>query len=89
MTCFQKAAYKTSGTAMNRDCEDVVTICAKADCASTQERAKAAQGGAKGKLGKQLDAQRSQTQAGTLAANARDNVAAREADAAAQTRSYN
>ena len=52
-----------------------------------QERVKASQG--KGKLGKQLDAQRSQTQASTLAATARDNVAAREADALAQARNYN
>jgi len=54
---------------------------------SFQERAKAAQG--KGKLGKQLDAQKSKTQAGTLAQNARDNVAARDADAAAETRDWN
>lgn len=54
-----------------------------------QERAKASQGGAKGKLGKQLDAQRSQTQSDTLKQNARDNVAARDADAGAQARQYN
>lgn len=52
-----------------------------------QERLKAAQG--KGKLGKQLDAQKSQTQKDTLASTARENVAAREADAAAQARAYN
>ena len=52
-----------------------------------QERAKASQG--KGKLGKQLDAQRSQTQSDTLKQNARDNIAARDADAGAQTRQYN
>ncbi|USW48072.1 hypothetical protein Slin15195_G013910 [Septoria linicola] len=54
---------------------------------AAEERAKAAQG--KGKLGKQLDAQKSQTQKDTLAQTARDNVAARDADAAAQTRAYN
>ncbi|EME49812.1 hypothetical protein DOTSEDRAFT_68564 [Dothistroma septosporum NZE10] len=54
---------------------------------AAEERVKASQ--AKGKLGKQLDARRSQTQATTLAATARDNVAAREADALAQTRHYN
>jgi hypothetical protein len=52
-----------------------------------QERAKASQG--KGKLGKQLDAQRSQTQSDTLKQNARDNVAARDADSGAQARQYN
>ncbi|KAF2214684.1 hypothetical protein CERZMDRAFT_82623 [Cercospora zeae-maydis SCOH1-5] len=54
---------------------------------AAEERAKAAQG--KGKLGKQLDAQKSQTQKDTLAQTARDNVAARDADAAAQARAYN
>ncbi|KAK4634030.1 hypothetical protein CLAFUW4_00565 [Fulvia fulva] len=54
---------------------------------AAEERVQASRG--KGKLGKQLDAQRSQTQATTLAATARDNVAAREADALAQTRNYN
>jgi hypothetical protein len=52
-----------------------------------QERAKASQG--KGKLGKQLDAQRSQTQSDTLKQNARDNVAARDADSGAQARQWN
>ncbi|KAF2172988.1 hypothetical protein M409DRAFT_16938 [Zasmidium cellare ATCC 36951] len=52
-----------------------------------KERLKASQG--KGKLGKQLDAQKGQTQAGTLAQNARDNVAARDADAAAEARNWN
>jgi hypothetical protein len=52
-----------------------------------QERAKASQG--KGKLGKQLDAQRSQTQSDTLKQNARDNIAARVADSGAQVRQYN
>lgn len=53
----------------------------------SQERVKASQG--KGKLGKQLDAQKSQSQTGTLAQTARDNVAARDADAAAQARNWN
>lgn len=52
-----------------------------------QERAKASQG--KGKLGRQLDAQKSQTQAGALAQTSRDNRAARDADAAADARNYN
>ena len=52
-----------------------------------QERAKASQGG-KGKLGKQLDAQKSQTQSDTLAQSARDNVAQRDADASAQARNW-
>ncbi|KAL1585260.1 hypothetical protein WHR41_05871 [Cladosporium halotolerans] len=57
---------------------------------AAEERAKASQGGAaKGKLGKQLDAQRSQTQSDTLKQNARDNVAARDADAGAQARQWN
>jgi hypothetical protein len=54
----------------------------------SQERAKASQGG-KGKLGKQLDAQRSQTQSDTLKQTARDNVAARDADSGAQARQWN
>ncbi|KXS98109.1 hypothetical protein AC579_9002 [Pseudocercospora musae] len=54
---------------------------------AAEERLKASQ--AKGKLGKQLDAQKAQTQANTLAQTARDNVAARDADAAAQARTYN
>ncbi|GAB7325034.1 hypothetical protein MBLNU13_g09135t1 [Cladosporium sp. NU13] len=54
---------------------------------AAEERAKASQG--KGKLGKQLDAQRSQTQSDTLKQNARDIVAARDADAGAQVRQYN
>ncbi|KAK4506943.1 hypothetical protein PRZ48_000676 [Zasmidium cellare] len=54
---------------------------------AAEERLKASQG--KGKLGKQLDAQRGQTQTGTLAQNARDNVAARDADAAAEARNWN
>lgn len=52
-----------------------------------QERAKAAQG--KGKLGRQLDAQKGQSHNEALAQTARDNVAARDADAAAQARNYN
>jgi hypothetical protein len=52
-----------------------------------QERAKASQG--KGKLGKQLDAQRSQTQSDTLKQNARENMAARAADSGAEARQYN
>jgi len=54
-----------------------------------QERAKASQGGAKGKLGKQLDAQRAQTQSDTRKQTARDNLAARDADSGAQTRQWN
>lgn len=52
-----------------------------------QERQKAAQG--KGKLGKQLEAQKTQTQTSLLAENARENVAAREAVAANEARSWN
>ncbi|SMY19430.1 unnamed protein product [Zymoseptoria tritici ST99CH_1A5] len=54
---------------------------------AAEERLKASQG--KGKLGKQLDAQKSQTQSGTLSQTARENLAARDADAAAQARNYN
>ena len=54
----------------------------------SQERAKASQGG-KGKLGKQLDAQRSKTQSDTLKQTARDNVAAREDDSGEQERQWN
>lgn len=56
---------------------------------SSQERAKAAQGQSKGKLGRQLDQQKGQSQTGILAQNARENVAAREADAATEARNYN
>ncbi|KAF2765069.1 hypothetical protein EJ03DRAFT_355236 [Teratosphaeria nubilosa] len=55
---------------------------------AAEERAKATPG-PKGKLGKQLDAQRTQTQADTLARNARDNVAQRDADANAAARNWN
>ncbi|KAK3672260.1 hypothetical protein LTR78_007800 [Recurvomyces mirabilis] len=55
---------------------------------AAEERAKANTQG-RGKLGKQLDAQRSQSQANALAQTARDNVASRDADAAAQARNYN
>ncbi|KAF1821076.1 uncharacterized protein K489DRAFT_264636 [Dissoconium aciculare CBS 342.82] len=51
-----------------------------AAAARAAERRKAAQG--KGNLGKQLDAQKAQTQSATLAQSARENVAARDADAA-------
>ncbi|KAK5168253.1 uncharacterized protein LTR77_006822 [Saxophila tyrrhenica] len=53
---------------------------------AAEERAKASQG--KGKLGRQLDAQKSQTQSDTLAQSARENVAARDADASAQARNW-
>ncbi|RMY14661.1 hypothetical protein D0868_01325 [Hortaea werneckii] len=53
------------------------------------ERAKASQSQNKGKLGRQLDQQRGQSQTGILAQNARDNVAARDADAATEARNYN
>ncbi|KAK5753333.1 hypothetical protein LTS12_016576, partial [Elasticomyces elasticus] len=43
----------------------------------------------KGKLGRQLDAQRGQSQANALAQTARENVAARDADRGAETRAYN
>lgn len=58
-----------------------------ADPALVQARLKASQG--KGRLGKQLDAQKSQTQSDVLAQNARDNLAARNADAATEARNYN
>ncbi|KAK3720323.1 hypothetical protein LTR37_003734 [Vermiconidia calcicola] len=54
---------------------------------AAEERLKASQG--KGKLGRQLDAQKSQTQSDMLAQSARDNVAARDADASAQARNWN
>ncbi|KAK3053364.1 hypothetical protein LTR09_005533 [Extremus antarcticus] len=54
---------------------------------AAEERAKASQG--KGKLGRQLDAQKSQTQSDTLAQTARENLGARDADASAQARNWN
>lgn len=54
-----------------------------------QERAKASQGGTKGKLGKQLDAQRSQTQSEALKHSAADNRAARQMEDQAQKLQYN
>lgn len=59
----------------------------RTDCARQQERAKAGQG--KGKLGRQLDAQRAQTHTDTLAAVSAENRAARDADAAAEARTWN
>ncbi|GAB7348567.1 hypothetical protein MBLNU459_g6957t1 [Dothideomycetes sp. NU459] len=54
---------------------------------AAEERAKANQG--KGKLGRQLDAQKSQTQYGTLAQASQENRAARDADAVTEARNYN
>ncbi|KAK5120932.1 hypothetical protein LTR85_005716 [Meristemomyces frigidus] len=70
------------GSQVPGESQDPKTAAARA----AEERAKASQG--KGKLGRQLDAQKAQTQTGTLAQNARDNVATRDADAAAQTRNW-
>ncbi|KAF2717719.1 hypothetical protein K431DRAFT_288331 [Polychaeton citri CBS 116435] len=57
---------------------------------AAEERAKATHSSqSKGKLGRQLEAQRGQTQTETLAQNARENVAARDADAASQARNWN
>ncbi|RMY44702.1 hypothetical protein D0863_16174 [Hortaea werneckii] len=56
---------------------------------AAEERAKASQSQNKGKLGRQLDQQKGQSQTGLLAQNARDNVAARDADAATEARNYN
>lgn len=58
-----------------------------ADWTTQQERAKAIQG--KGKLGRQLDAQKAQTQYGTLAAASQESRAARDADAVTEARNYN
>ncbi|KAK5116025.1 hypothetical protein LTR62_000481 [Meristemomyces frigidus] len=55
---------------------------------AAEERRKASTQG-KGKLGRQLDAERGQNQNSTLAQTARENVAARDADAATQVRNYN
>lgn len=60
------------------------------DSLRPQERAKAAQGqGGKGKLARQLDAQKTQTHNTTLAATSAENRAARDADAGAQARAWN
>lgn len=53
-----------------------------------QRAAKASAAQPKGKLGKQLEAQKAQTQTGTLAQSARENVAHREADRMAKERGY-
>jgi len=54
---------------------------------AAEARLKAAQG--KGKLGRQLDAQKAQTQGDVLVQNARENLAARNADVATDARNYN
>ncbi|KAK8196488.1 hypothetical protein M8818_006653 [Zalaria obscura] len=53
---------------------------------AAEERAKAAQG--KGKLGRQLDAQKARTHNDTLTQVSRENRAARDMDAAAETRNW-
>ncbi|WPG99147.1 Hypothetical protein R9X50_00195800 [Acrodontium crateriforme] len=73
---------RTLGTASDQN-NDPKAAAARA----AEERMKASQG--KGKLGKQLDAQKAQTYGTTLAENARDNVAHRDAQAATQARNYN
>ncbi|KAK5717993.1 hypothetical protein LTR15_008836 [Elasticomyces elasticus] len=55
---------------------------------AAEERARSSSA-SKGKLGRQLDAQRGQSQANALAQTARENVAARDADRGAETRAYN
>ncbi|KYG40501.1 hypothetical protein M433DRAFT_160338 [Acidomyces richmondensis BFW] len=55
---------------------------------AAEKRARASQSGSKGKLGRQLDAQRSQTQTQTLVQNAQDNIATRNADANAAARNW-
>ncbi|KAF2154593.1 hypothetical protein K461DRAFT_275720 [Myriangium duriaei CBS 260.36] len=64
------------------DGNDPKTAAARA----AEERMKASQKG--GKLGKQLNAQKSKTQAQTLAQASKDNTAARDADAINETRIY-
>ncbi|TKA28586.1 hypothetical protein B0A50_02913 [Salinomyces thailandicus] len=68
-----------------RSSEDPKAAAARA----AEERAKASQGPGRGKLARQLDQQKGQSQTGILAQNARENVAVREADASAQTRNWN
>ncbi|KAK4957659.1 hypothetical protein LTR10_005626 [Elasticomyces elasticus] len=55
---------------------------------AAEERARSSSA-TKGKLGRQLDAQRGQSQANALAQTARENVAARDAERGAETRAYN
>jgi len=74
---------RTLGQSTASSQDDPKTAAARA----AEERAKASQG--KGKLGKQLDAQKARTQADTLAQTSKDNRAARDADAAADARAYN
>lgn len=52
-----------------------------------QQRA-STQGQATGKLGQKLNQQKQQSQTATLAENAKDNVAVRDADAAAKARDW-
>ncbi|KAF1356823.1 hypothetical protein BDV97DRAFT_342751 [Delphinella strobiligena] len=56
---------------------------------AAEERAKAGQGTTKGKLARQLDAQKAQTQYGTLAATSAENRAVRDAGAQAEARAWN
>ncbi|KAI5275879.1 hypothetical protein E4T47_01346 [Aureobasidium subglaciale] len=56
---------------------------------AAEERLKASQGREKGKLGKQLDAQKAQTHNQVLDETSRDNRLARNADENAQTRTWN
>jgi hypothetical protein len=54
-----------------------------------QKRAEALNASSKGKLGSQLAAQKARTQAQTLSAASQGEVAARNADSAAETRQWN
>ncbi|KAI5207418.1 hypothetical protein E4T39_01903 [Aureobasidium subglaciale] len=56
---------------------------------AAEERLKASQGKEKGKLGKQLGAQKAQTHNQVLDETSRDNRLARNADENAQTRTWN
>ncbi|KAM0702955.1 hypothetical protein Q7P35_010387 [Cladosporium inversicolor] len=83
-----KASAPTGGRTLGSSSQALIDSSPRdAAAKAAEERAKASQG--KGKLGKQLDAQRSQTQSTTLKQSARDNIAARDADSGAQARQYN
>ncbi|KAL1306899.1 hypothetical protein AAFC00_005543 [Neodothiora populina] len=76
------AGGRTLGSSTKATGNDPKSAAARA----AEERAKAGQG--KGKLGRQLDAQKAQTHTGTLAAASAENRAARDADAANEARAW-
>ncbi|QIX02515.1 hypothetical protein AMS68_008032 [Peltaster fructicola] len=84
-----KASAPQGGRTLGKPSQTGDTISPKEAAARAAEARAAAQGSSKGALGQKLNQQRQQSQTATLAQNARDNLAVRDADTATQARKYN